>query len=331
MSEVETHEGADLSGEERLSLLRTMQRIRSFESRIQELFADGEIPGFVHLYIGEEAIASGVCGALSSDDYITSTHRGHGHCIAKGHAFDRMMAELYGKETGYCGGKGGSMHIASPELGNLGANGIVGAGVPIATGAALSSHLRGSDQVAVSFFGDGATAQGAFHEAMNLGALWDLPLVGVVENNQYGEMSSLEEQQSVTDLTKRAGSYGVPGIFVDGMDVEEVYAAATAAVEAARAGEGPTLLVCETYRFEGHHEGDTEFYRDDEELDRWRIRDPLRTYPQRLMEESVLSEADWATMKDEIEAELDAAIEFARESDFPQPREAYYNLYAEGV
>lgn len=320
-----------IDSNDQIEMLRTMQRIRAFESRIQTLFADGEMPGFVHLYIGEEAIASGVCQALDDDDYVTSTHRGHGHCIAKGHEFDRMMAELYGKETGYCGGKGGSMHIASPELGNLGANGIVGAGIPIGVGAALSSHLRGGDEVAVSFFGDGATAQGAFHEAMNLAALWDLPFIAVVENNQYGEMSSMEEQQSIMDLTERADAYGIPGIDVDGMDVEDVYAATTAAVEAAKAGEGPTLLVCETYRFEGHHEGDTEFYRGDEEIDQWRERDPLLTYPGYLMDEGVLSEDEWEAMREEIQAELDDAVEFARDSPLPAPESAYENLYAEEV
>lgn len=317
--------------DDQIEMLRTMQRIRGFESRIQTLFADGEMPGFVHLYIGEEAIASGVCHALEDDDYITSTHRGHGHCIAKGHEFDRMMAELYGKETGYCGGKGGSMHIASPELGNLGANGIVGAGIPIGVGAALSSHLRDAGEVAVSFFGDGATAQGAFHEAMNLAGLWDLPFVAVVENNQYGEMSSLEEQQSIHDLRERAVSYGVPGIDVDGMDVEDVYAATTAAVEAARDGDGPTLLVCETYRFEGHHEGDTEFYRGEEEIDEWRERDPLLTYPDKLIDDGVLTTDEWEAMREEIQVELDEAVEFARDSPLPDPGQAYANLYAEEV
>lgn len=321
----------EISPDRQREMLETMQRIRAFESRIQELFADGELPGFVHLYIGEEAIATGVCAALDDDDYITSTHRGHGHCIAKGHDFDRMMAELFGKETGYCGGKGGSMHIASPELNNLGANGIVGAGIPIGVGAALSSYLRGSGQVAVSFFGDGALAQGAFHEAMNLAALWDLPFVGVVENNQYGEMSGLEEQQAIEDLTARATSYGVPGIDADGMDVEEVHAAATAAIEAAREGDGPTLLVCETYRFEGHHEGDTEFYRDDDEVNEWRERDPIDTYRERLDEAGALDDAAWRSMCDEIDAALEDAVEFARTSPFPETERAYENLYAEEV
>lgn len=331
MSDSTTRGGAELDDDDRVGLLRTMQRIRAFESRVEALFADGELPGFVHLYIGEEAVATGVCGALEESDYITSTHRGHGHCLAKGHEPDRMMAELFGRETGYCGGKGGSMHIASPELNNLGANGIVGAGIPIGVGAALSSHLRDSGQVAASFFGDGALAQGAFHEAMNLAAVWDLPFVGVVENNQYGEMSGLDEQQAVTELTRRAESYGVPAVEVDGMDVEDVYAATTAAVEAARAGEGPTLLVCDTYRFRGHHEGDAEAYRDDEEVARWRERDPLATYPERLIEAGVLTEAEWADLQAEVDAELDEAVEFARDSPFPDTEAAYESLFAEEV
>jgi pyruvate dehydrogenase E1 component alpha subunit len=310
--------------ETRLGMLRTMERIRAFESRVQTLFADGEMPGFVHLYIGEEAIAAGVCAALEDEDYITSTHRGHGHCLAKGHDPAPMMAELYGKETGYCGGKGGSMHIADPELGNLGANGIVGAG------AALSSQLRDAGEVCVSFFGDGATAQGSFHESFNLASLWDLPFVGVVENNQYGEMSSIREQQSIEDLAQRAASYDIPGVHADGMDPDDVFAAASEAVERARTGEGPTLMVCETYRFEGHHEGDSEFYRDEDELSEWRARDPLRTYPGRLFDEDVIAESEYEELQAEVETEIDEAVAFARESDLPDPETAYENLYAEG-
>ncbi|MEF8789186.1 MAG: thiamine pyrophosphate-dependent dehydrogenase E1 component subunit alpha [Haloarculaceae archaeon] len=316
--------------ETRLGMLRTMERIRAFESRVQTLFSDGEMPGFVHLYIGEEAIAAGVCAALEDEDYITSTHRGHGHCLAKGHDPAPMMAELYGKETGYCGGKGGSMHIADPELGNLGANGIVGAGIPIGAGAALSSQLRDAGEVCASFFGDGATAQGSFHESFNLASLWDLPFVGVVENNQYGEMSSIQEQQSIEDLAQRAASYDIPGVRADGMDPDDVFAAASEAVDRARAGEGPSLLVCETYRFEGHHEGDSQFYRDEDELSAWRARDPLRTYPERLVDEGVITEDEYEELQAEVETEIDEAVAFARESDLPDPETAYENLYAEG-
>ncbi len=320
-----------LDSETRREMLETMQRIRAFEERAQELFADGEIPSTVHLYIGQEAIAAGVCAVLDRDDYITSTHRGHGHCLAKGHEPDRMMAELFGKETGYCGGKGGSMHIASPELGNLGANGVVAGGIPIGVGAALSSQLYGDGEVSVSFFGDGALAQGSFHEALNLAALWDLPFVGVVEDNKYGEMTPREIQQSVSDLTKRAEAYGIPGTEVDGMGVEAVYSNAEAAIERARSGEGPSLLVCDTYRFRGHYEGDDCEYRPEGEFEEWQSRDPLERYPERLIDDGVLSESEWEEMCAEIEVEIDEAVEFARESPMPEPEAAYEGLYAEEV
>lgn len=311
-------------------MLETMERIRAFESRVEILYEDGEIPGFVHLYIGQEAVAAGVCEALTDDDSITSTHRGHGHCIAKGHDLDRMMAELYGKEAGYCGGKGGSMHIADPALGNLGANGIVAAGIPIGVGAALTSDYREAGDVAVSFFGDGGLAQGAFHESMNLAALWDLPFVGVVENNQFGENTRTHEQQSVDDLTARVESYDIPGEAVNGMDVEDVHRAAVNAVERAQAGDGPSLLVCETYRFKGHHQGDSEFYRDDEEVEMWRQRDPVPTYKDQLVSEGVLTETEVTELEEEVESQLDAAVEFARDASFPSPERAYEGLYSEG-
>lgn len=313
-------------------MLETMCRIREFESRMQQRFADGEIPGFLHLYIGEEAIAAGVCQALAEDDYITSTHRGHGHCIAMGLDPDRMAAELYGKADGYCDGKGGSMHIADVDAGMLGANGIVAGGVPIACGAALSSKLRDSGQVAVAFFGDGALSQGAFHEAFNLAGVWDLPFVGVVENNQYGEMSGVEEhhpEESLGDLTVYGEPYGAARRQVDGMDPDAVFDAAQEAVEDARTGGGPQLIECVAYRFEGHHEGDTEFYRDEEELSEWRAKDPLRTYPERLIDEGVLTREEYDDLETDIEDEIDSAIEFARESPSPQPEEAYKGLYAE--
>jgi pyruvate dehydrogenase E1 component alpha subunit len=312
-------------------LLRTMQRIREFESEVQTRFRDGEMPGFVHLYIGEEAVATGVCQALSESDYITSTHRGHGHCIARGLEMTRMMAELYGKRTGYCEGKGGSMHIADTDAGMLGANGIVAAGLPIAAGAGLSAQLRGTDQVGVAFFGDGAASQGVVHETLNLASLWDLPLVAVVENNRYGEMSGVEEHHAETDLTTLAEPYDVASMDVDGMDVEEVHRAATQAVGRARRGGGPTLLVCETFRFEGHHEGDDGFYRTEEEVERWKRRDPLRTYPAKLRQENVVSEDDVERMRAEARAEVEEAVEFAKESAFPDAEAAYEGLYADEV
>jgi pyruvate dehydrogenase E1 component alpha subunit len=315
-------------------MLQTMTRIREFESTARDLFADGEIPGFLHLYIGEEAIATGVCQALSADDYITSTHRGHGHCLARGLDPEPMMAELYGKATGYCDGKGGSMHIADVDSGMLGANGIVGAGIPIAGGAALSSSMSGCDHVAVAFFGDGALSQGAFHETMNYAAIHDLPLIGVIENNQYGEMSGLEEhhpESSLDDLTVFGEPYGVTREQVDGMDPEAVYGAASAAVERARGGDGPTLIECITYRFEGHHEGDTEFYRDGDEIDEWRARDPLVTYPEKLIEAGVVTEAEYEEMESAVEAEIREAVTYARESPLPEPETAYRGLYEEGA
>ena len=323
-----------MNQDDQLEMLRTMQLIREFESRMQERFADAEIPGFLHLYIGEEAIATGVCQALTEDDYIASTHRGHGHGLARGLDPKKMVAELYGKATGYCNGKGGSMHIADVDAGMLGANGIVGAGIPIAGGAALSAKMRGTDQVAVAFFGDGALSQGAFHETMNQAAIWDLPLVCVVENNQYGEMSGLDEhhpESTLDDLTVFGEPYGMARERVDGMDAEAVFETATEAVERAQSGGGPTIIEAIAYRFEGHHEGDHQFYRDDEEIDEWRQKDPLRTYPKKLIEEGVITEEEWDGMQAEIADEIQAAIEFARESDHPAPEEAYEGLYAEGI
>jgi len=319
--------------EERVEMLETMLRIREFESRMRDNFADAEIPGFLHLYIGQEAMATGVCQVLEDRDYLTSTHRGHGHCIARGLDTARMAAEIYGKETGYCNGKGGSMHIADVEAGMLGANGIVAGGVPIATGAALSSKMRGTDQVAVAFFGDGALSEGAFHESFNQAAIWDLPLIGIVENNQYGEMSGIDEQHPPSthdDLTIYGEPYGAHREQVDGMDVEAVYDAAARAVERARHGEGPSLVECVGYRFEGHHEGDSEFYRDDGEYEHWKSKDPVETYPERLIDEGVLTADEWAAMQADVETELDEAIEFARESPMPDPQQAYEGLYADG-
>jgi len=309
-----------------------MRRIREFESEMQNRFADGELPGFLHLYIGEEAIATGVCQALNENDYITSTHRGHGHCIARGLETNRMAAELYGKKDGYCNGKGGSMHIADVDAGMLGANGIVAAGIPIATGAALSAKMRGTDEVAVAFFGDGAISQGAFHEAFNLAGIWDLPLVGIIENNQYGEMTGVEDHhpaESLDDLTIYGEPYGMTRQQVDGMDVEAVYEAASQAVEQARNGGGPSLIECTAYRFEGHHEGDSEFYRDEDEIEEWRQKDPLRTYPEKLADEGALSEEEYVDLEADVRAEIEAAIEFAQESPLPEPEAAYEGLYSE--
>jgi TPP-dependent pyruvate/acetoin dehydrogenase alpha subunit len=246
----------DLSNEKLIEMYRTMKKIREFETKAAELFAEGSIPGFVHLYIGEEAVATGVCANLKDSDYITSTHRGHGHIIAKGGDLKYMFAELFGKATGYCKGKGGSMHIADADRGILGANGIVGAGHNIAVGAGLSAKYRGTDQVCVCFFGDGSTNQGTFHESLNLASIWKLPVIFVCENNLYGISMHQSRHQAIQDVADRAVAYNIPGVVVDGNDVLAVYEAAKEAIDRARNGQGPTLIECKTYRQRGHFEGD---------------------------------------------------------------------------
>lgn len=311
--------------------LREMILIREFESRIQTLFEDNELPGFVHLYLGQEAVAVGACSAIDEDDYITSTHRGHGHSIAKGLNPDRMMAELFGKETGYCKGKSGSMHIADVDSGMLGANGIVGAGQPLAVGAGLSIRRSGSDQVCLSFFGEGAMAEGPVHEAMNLASVMDLPVVFICENNQYGEMTPAEEQHHVEGFEERGEIYDMPAETVDGMSVDEVYETTSEAVEHARRGEGPSLLVCETYRYRGHYEGDPMHYRSEEEMEEWRTRDPIDTLAASLVEAGHLEEADVEQMYDDARHRIDEAVEFARNSDHPDPESAFEDVYSEEI
>lgn len=311
------------------TLLERMELIRRFETRVGELFADNEIPGFVHLYIGSEGVAVGACSALEESDYITSTHRGHGHALAKGLDPKKMMAELYGRTTGYCNGKGGSMHIADVDAGMLGANGIVAAGTPIGGGAALASQIRGDDDVAVSFLGDGATSNGPYHEALHMAALWDLPQIYVVENNHYGEMTSVYDQHPVSDLVKQADAYDVPGTIVNGQDVEEMYEASREAVERARNGGGPTVIEAKTYRYKGHYEGDPQWYKENEDLPDWRTADPVETYSEKLIEDSVISEAEYEELGESIERELDEAVEFAKDSPLPEPEAAYEGLYAE--
>lgn len=312
-----------------IELLERMVRIRRFEERVGQLFADNEIPGFVHLYVGMEAVAVGTCSALEPDDYITSTHRGHGHALAKGLDPRYMMAELYGRTTGYCDGKGGSMHIADVDAGMLGANGIVAAGTPIGAGAALASQMRDEGRVAVSFLGDGATSNGPYHEAMHLAATWDLPQIYVIENNHYGEMTSVDVQHPVSDLVRQADAYGLPGEIVNGQDVEEVLAATMDAVDRARAGDGPTVIECKTYRFEGHYEGDPQWYKENEELPEWRTADPIEEFAGRLLEDGTLSESKYEEMQASIEQELDEAVQFAHDSPLPESEAAYEGLYAE--
>jgi pyruvate dehydrogenase E1 component alpha subunit len=310
-----------------LALHRTMRTIRLFEQRVAREFRTGEIPGFVHMYIGEEAVAAGVCANLEDADYVTSTHRGHGHCIAKGCDLGAMMAEIYGREDGLCRGRGGSMHIADFSRGMLGANAIVGGGIALATGAGLASAVRGSGQVAVSFFGDGAVNQGIFHESLNLAAIWKLPVIYVCENNGFAESTPAAYASSVPDLASRAGAYGIPGIAVDGADVVDVYLAAREAVRRARAGEGPTLLVITTYRFMGHFEGDPDRYRDDAERAATRQHDALTALRERLLAHGHATESGLKGTDAEIEAAISAAVEFARSSPFPDPADIERYVY----
>ncbi len=274
----------EISNEKMIDMYTVMTRIRTFESRVAELFAAGKVPGFVHLYVGEEAVATGVCGNLRNSDYITSTHRGHGHLIAKGGDTKLMMAELFGRKTGYCKGKGGSMHIADRDLGILGANGIVGAGPPLAAGAALACQYQGKDDVAICFFGDGASNQGTTHEAMNLASCWKLPVVFVNENNLYGISSCTINSMCIPNIADRASAYDMPGVTVDGNDVMAVYEAAQEAIKRARQGQGPTLIECKTYRHRGHFEGDPCVYRNTKELDEWKEKDPIPRFEQRLVD-----------------------------------------------
>ncbi len=272
--------------------LRTMWTTRRFEEAVDDLFARGLMHGTMHLSIGQEASATGACMALRPDDAITSTHRGHGHCIGKGADLVRMMAELLAKETGYCRGRGGSMHIADVETGNLGANGIVAGGIPIATGAALAFQLRGEDRVVACFFGDGATNEGAFHEAANLAAIWKLPVIFICENNKYGMSFSTEKAFAIEHLAERAAAYGFPGVTVDGNDVTAVYDAVNTAVQRARAGEGPTFVEAVTYRWKGHSKSDKNLYRTKEEIAEWRSKDPIGRFEHEVIERGLLSQAD---------------------------------------
>jgi TPP-dependent pyruvate/acetoin dehydrogenase alpha subunit len=318
----------DLSEGKLVAMLESMVRIRYFEDRVKDLFAAGEIPGFVHLYIGEEAVAVGTCAALNQDDYITSTHRGHGHLIAKGGDLRLMMAELFGKATGYCHGKGGSMHIADPSLGILGANGIVGAGLPIATGAAMSAKLRKSGQVAACFFGDAASNQGTFHEAINIASAFNLPVVYVCENNLYGVGTRQSRVCRKDDIAERAAAYSIPGLTVDGNDVLAVYEAISAAVTRARSGDGPTLVECKTYRWRVHNEGEMDNYRPPEEVKYWLTKEPIAPFRKLLIERDVLTAEGAEALEKRVLSDVDEAVKFARESPLPDPETALTDLWA---
>lgn len=310
-----------------LELYRKMVTVRQFETMAGEHYAAGEIPGFIHLSIGQEASSVGVCSCLRQDDYVVTTHRGHGHMIAKGADLKRMTAELFGKKDGYCKGKGGSMHIADFSIGFLGANGVVAGGLPIITGAGLSIKLRKTDQVAVAFFGDGAANRGPVHEAMNMAAIWKLPVIFVVENNQYASTTPTNYSCSVKDLCTRAAAYDMPGEKVDGNDILAVRKAATDAVERSRAGDGPTFLENVTYRMKGHFEGDPQKYRDTEEVERWSKKDPIERFARALTKKKYLSGKLAAQILKEVRVELDEALQFARNSHFPEPEDALTDLY----
>ena len=309
-----------------------MVRIRRFEENAGRMMEDGKIPGALHLYVGEEAVAAGVMQHLSDEDQITSTHRGHGHLVAKGGEFKPMYAELFGRSTGYCGGKGGSMHISNMDLGMLGANGIVGGGPPIAMGAAFSNKFRKTSNVTVSFFGDGASNEGSVHEAANMAALYKLPCVFVCENNGYGEYTAQANHQAIVDVADRASGYGMPGVVVDGMDVMAVYEAAGEAIARARNGGGPTLVECKTYRYYDHVgiRGMGMSYRTDEEVEAWKKRDAIESFEQRLQQLGVMSQKQIQAVHDKVLADIDEAIEYANESPYPDASELLDNVYFEG-
>lgn len=312
-----------------LAMYRQMALIRHAEETLLKLFEAAEMPGFIHSYIGEEATGVGVCHALRKDDVITSTHRGHGHIIAKGGDLNLFFAELYGKAAGYCKGKGGSMHVADLDLGIYGANGIVGGGIPIAAGAALAHSMQGGDRVAVSFLGDGATDIGPFHETLNLAAVWNLPALFVVENNGFADFIRVSDHQKIAKVSERAAGYGMPGETVDGNDVEAVNDAARRAIDRARAGGGPTLLECVTYRWRGHFEGDPQPYRTPDEVESWKGRDPLKRTEARLLELGLADpeaiEAAW----EDIRRRVDEAVAFAREATLPDPKSALTDVYTD--
>jgi TPP-dependent pyruvate/acetoin dehydrogenase alpha subunit len=312
-----------------VSLLERMLLIRRFEERIGELFRKNKLPGFVHLYIGEEATAVGVCSVLRNNDFLTSTHRGHGHVIAKGGDVNRMMAELFGKATGYCQGKGGSMHITDMSIGMLGANGIVSAGLPIAVGAAYgSARLRKTDQVAVAFFGDGATNEGPFHEALNMAAAWSLPVVFACENNYYGIGTRLDRISPTSDLLVRAGGYKMRAVSVDGNDVLETRAAALEAVAHARAGAGPTFIECRTFRQRGHFEGETPTYWEAEEREYWLSRDPIDLLRRKMTEDGLLDDDRFQQLDDNVRGRIEQAVAFAESSPEPELATALDDVYA---
>lgn len=312
-----------------ISIYNKMKEIREFELKLADLFEKNVLRGSVHLCVGQEAIASTVCSLLRDSDYITSTHRGHGHCIAKGAELNRAMAELMGKDTGYCRGRSGSMHIADYSKGNLGANAIVGGGIPIAVGAALAAQLKGTDQVAIPFFGDGAANEGTFHESLNMAALWKLPVIFICENNGYGLSTSFADSTSVDKISTRAVAYGIPGYTVDGNDVFAIDEAAQKAIARAKAGEGPTLIECVTYRWFGHWNGDPQNYRPREEVAEWKKKCPLARFRNYLLDNKITSEEELESIDSQIAMNIEEAVRFGLESPEPDAKvmleDVFYN------
>lgn len=314
-----------------LSIYSMMNKIRKFEEKALTFFEEDKLRGSVHLYIGEEASAATVCEYLNDSDYITSTHRGHGHCIAKGADLGKAMAELMGKETGYCKGRGGSMHIADFSKGNLGANAIVGGGIPIAVGGALAAKKKGTNQVAVTFFGDGASNQGIFHESLNIAALWKLPVIFICENNGYGISVPQRESTSVEDIYVRAQSYNMPGYKVDGNDVIEIDKVVGEAVERARNGEGPTLIELKTYRWLGHWTGDPQVYRTKEEVQEWKLKCPIKRLKNYILENGIANEAELDELDEKAQKQVDEAGDFALNSSEPDPSTVMEDVFKEEV
>ncbi|MBM3705044.1 MAG: thiamine pyrophosphate-dependent dehydrogenase E1 component subunit alpha [Actinobacteria bacterium] len=310
---------ADLTREQKIEMLNTIIKIRRFEEKTIQLYQVAKIWGYLHPYIGEEAVAAGTCAALEKGDYIVSTHRGHGHSIAKGADINRMMAELLGKATGYCKGRGGSMHIADTELGMLGANGIVGGGIPISAGAGFSCRMEGKGRVTVCFFSDGAANNGVFHESLNMAAIFKLPVIYMCENNMYAISMSSCESISCRDIANRAASYDIPGVIVDGSDPEAVYKVVKKAVQRARKSEGPSLIEAKTYRFGGHHPNDPAEYRDKKEVEYYKTeKDPVINYKERILKDKILTKKEIEEIEKKVRAEVEDSVEFAEKSPEPQ-------------
>jgi len=318
----------DISQDKLLWIYERMQLIRTFENRVKVEFGKGKIPGFVHLYAGEEAVAVGICAHLTDADYMTSTHRGHGHCVAKGVDPRGMMAELFGKATGTCKGKGGSMHIADMDKGMLGANGIVGGGPPLACGSGLTAKLNKTDQVTICFFGDGASEQGTLHESLNLAAIWKLPIIFVAENNGYAESTPAHYHCSVENIADRAAAYNMPGVTIDGNDIFAVYESAGEAIRRARSGQGPTLLECKTYRFNGHFEGDAQTYKIAADQEKFqKERDPIKLFKESVIARGLVSESALKAIDERVTTYINDAVKFAEESPFPDVQETFTDVY----